>query len=24
VAFHRLDKGRLHPHQLIVGRRPAL
>jgi 2-polyprenyl-3-methyl-5-hydroxy-6-metoxy-1,4-benzoquinol methylase len=24
VSFHRLDKGRLHPHHLIVGRRPAL
>jgi 2-polyprenyl-3-methyl-5-hydroxy-6-metoxy-1,4-benzoquinol methylase len=24
VRHHRLDKGRLHPHHLVVGRRPAL
>jgi 2-polyprenyl-3-methyl-5-hydroxy-6-metoxy-1,4-benzoquinol methylase len=24
VTHHRLDKGRLHPHHLVVGRRPAL
>ena len=24
VVHHRLDKGRLHPHHLVVGRRPAL